>query len=169
MKLRSLFKITFLCLLPSIALLFIARSYWRPLAERFLASTEALAAIRDSEVPRRLAWTGIWIALALYLLAAVNHFLSPELARRRQTKELPALLRDLIRYGLFVRGGDRPDDLRDVAPLGALGIGGVVLGLALRETLSTPSRAALLAEQPFSQATGSDRDRVEGVVEHITG
>jgi small-conductance mechanosensitive channel/CRP-like cAMP-binding protein len=174
MKLRSLFKITFLCLLPSIALLFIARSYWRPLAERFLANTEALTAIRDSEVPRRLAWTGIWIALALYLLAAVNHLLSPELARRRQTKELPALLRDLIRYGLFVFAAAivlRTIWGEDVAPLlGALGIGGVVLGFALQETLSNFfAGLALLAEQPFSQGDWIRiGDRVEGVVEHIT-
>jgi len=87
---------------------------------------------------------------------------------------MPALLRDLIRYGVFTLlvalilralWGDR------VTPLiGALGIGGVVLGFALQETLSNFfAGLAILADQPFAQGdwvqVGSNP---EGKVEHIT-
>ena len=100
--------------------------------------------------------------------------LSPEMAHRRGKPEMPALLRDLIRYGTFIflaaiilraLWGDK------VTPIiGALGIGGVVLGFALQETLSNFfAGLALLAERPFAQGDWIRvGDNAEGIVEHIT-
>ncbi len=169
MKLRAFLNVLFLCLLPSLALVFFAQVYWPPIVERTWPGTSSLVS-----TPRHVAWTAVWLSVSLLFLLVVSYLLSPERALRRSRKPVPALLRDLIRYGLFVLcvaivlkavWGE------EVAPLiGALGIGGVVLGFALQETLSNFfAGLALLAEQPFSQGDWIKiGDRVEGLVEHIT-
>jgi small-conductance mechanosensitive channel/CRP-like cAMP-binding protein len=122
----------------------------------------------------RVAWTCFAIAASLLGIAVVGYWLSPEFARRRGKIEPPHLLRDLVRYGLFIVSVAMV--LRfvwgeDVSPLiGALGVGGVVLGFALQETLSNFfAGLALLLEKPFSQGDWIKiGDKVEGSVEHIT-
>jgi small-conductance mechanosensitive channel/CRP-like cAMP-binding protein len=154
---RSLLKVTFLALIPSIAILIIIEEYWKP-----------------HPVAPLIARTFFGVAIALLFLSFVGHFLSPERAIKTGRTPMPDLLRDLIRYGVFLLAfavilkavwGE------EVAPLiGALGIGGIVLGLALQETLSNFfAGLSLLAEKPFAPGDWIRiGDRQEGQVEHVT-
>ncbi|MBI4602962.1 MAG: mechanosensitive ion channel, partial [Planctomycetes bacterium] len=165
---RSLVKIAAFCIIPSLA--FLAATYLDGLAARLALDR---ISITDPAL-RNLAITCLLISLSLVGIALVGHLLSPELARRRGKPEPPALLRDLVRYGLFILlvaiilrlvWGE------DVTPiLGALGVGGVVLGFALQETLSNFfAGLALLLEKPFAPGDWIRiGDKAEGSVEHIT-
>lgn len=124
--------------------------------------------------PWRIGYTLLSIALALLAMVVVGHWLSPARARRKGRPEMPALLRDLLRYGILVVAvavtlrwiwGEQVDPI-----IGALGIGGVVIGLALQETLSNFfAGLAVLAEKPFRPGDWIRiGDRVEGRVEHVT-
>ncbi|HVR72783.1 MAG TPA: mechanosensitive ion channel family protein [Planctomycetota bacterium] len=167
MRRRALLKILFLCLLPSAGLLAVA--YVPGLRERV-----GLGGVSE-EFLRGIAQSCFWISASLLLISLVNHlFFSPEMAKRRGRQEPPALLRDLIRYGLFIISiavvlrviwGEQVTPI-----LGALGVGGVVLGFALQETLNNFfAGLALLLEQPFTRGDWIRiGDRTEGVVEHIT-
>jgi small-conductance mechanosensitive channel/CRP-like cAMP-binding protein len=165
MRKTSFAKIVFLLVLPIVAGIVVIDIYFPEL--------------RDPEgkyggVPWKVALTALWISLAMAAVSVVSYLLSPEMAHRRGKAEMPALLRDLIRYGVFVflaavilraLWGDK------VTPIiGALGIGGVVLGLALQETLSNFfAGLALLAEKPFAHGDWVRiGDKPEGQVEHVT-
>jgi small-conductance mechanosensitive channel/CRP-like cAMP-binding protein len=168
---RSLLRVTFLVLIPAVALLFVVERYWPDVARRFGLLDQRGA---PYPVPPLLARTLLGVAIALILLSFVGHFLSPERAIRRGRPPMPDLLRALIRYGVFLVAfavilktvwGE------EVTPLiGALGIGGIVLGLALQETLSNFfAGLSLLAEKPFAPGDWIRiGDRLEGQVEHVT-
>jgi len=96
-----------------------------------------------------LAGAGVIVGLGL-----IGGFLTPMNFRKWFGREVPSLLLDVTRYVLIIIAvavilkvvwGE------DVAPLiGALGIGGIVLGLALQEPLGNFFHGlAMLAEQPF--------------------
>ncbi len=170
MKLRSILKVFLFCLTPSAAILYFAPR-WPGFAQAYLPSMPELA---SEKIPKNIGWTGICVSGVFALVAVLGHFLSPEYAAKRSRRAMPALLRDLIRYGIFafcvalilhfVWG-------ESVTPIfGALGIGGVVLGFALQETLSNFfAGLALLLEQPFAQGDWIKiGDKAEGEVEHIT-
>ncbi len=122
----------------------------------------------------RTAQTVLAAAAVILGLGVINLFFTPQAIRRRGGREVPALLIDVARYLIiiisvavilhYVWGGQ-------IAPIiGALGVGGVVLGLALQETLSNFfSGLAILADKPFSIGDwiriGEGR---EGEVEHMT-
>lgn len=170
MKLSSLFKILFLLVIPSAALV-VGAPYWQDLVS---GGADWMGPFSQAERIRNIGWTGLWLGAAFSLVWGVGYLLSPQRAQTRGRRPMPALLRDLIRYGIFVFcaalilrhfWGDT------VAPIfGALGIGGVVLGFALQETLSNFfAGLALLLEQPFQQGDWVRiGDRPEGEVEHIT-
>jgi small-conductance mechanosensitive channel/CRP-like cAMP-binding protein len=174
MKKRSFLKVFIFFLLPSIGLLLFLQ-YWPALADGYFPGLKtADGRYLYLEESQKIAKTFFWISLALVFVSLVSYFLSPEFSRQRFKVEVPGLLRDLIRYGIFVLAialvlkaiwGD------EVTPIiGALGIGGVVLGFALQETLSNFfAGLALLLEQPFQQGDWVRiGDRLEGTVEHIT-
>ena len=116
-----------------------------------------------------LAVVGVGMALGI-----LNRVLSPERLRVLLKRETPQLLRDVARYVILILAvtvilngiwG------QDVAPvISALGIGGIVLGLALQETLSNFfSGLAILAERPFSIGDWVMVGQgIEGRVEHVT-
>ncbi len=161
---RSFFKILFFLLVPSVAALLFVYYYWT----RFFPN------LPPNKTAEHIAETLVGLSAALLFISLVSGLLSPEFSRRHFKVEVPQLLRDLIRYGLFIviaalilnqiwEGVLTP-------VVGALGIGGVVLGFALQETLSNFfAGLALLLEQPFSQGDWIRiGDRAEGQVEHIT-
>lgn len=173
---RQLLKGLLVYLLPAAALLAVVQVYW----PRFAGWLESYwsGAVDDqglpNPIPEKIAWSVFALALTVVFVQFVGGLYSPERARRRGRPEMPALLRDLIRYGLFVLSfaivlkwiwGD------EVAPIiGALGVGGIVLGFALQETLSNFfAGLALLAEKPFVHGDWIQiGERAEGQVEHIT-
>ena len=171
MKLRSILKIALYCLLPSVAVILLAQP-WRDFATTYFPQLGELAT--NPVVARNLGWTGVWVAAALFLATLLGYLLSPERAVRRNRRAMPALLRDLIRYSVFVFVVAMVLHFvwgESVAPIfGALGIGGVVLGFALQETLSNFfAGLALLLEQPFTQGDWIKiGEKAEGEVEHIT-
>ena len=172
MKKRSFLKVFLFFLLPSIGFLILVH-YWPALVDLYFPRLKT-ADVRYITLAQKTAETLFWVSVALVFVSLVSYFLSPEFSRQRFKAEIPSLLRDLIRYGLLALAvalvlkaiwGD------EVTPLiGALGIGGVVLGFALQETLSNFfAGLALLLEQPFQQGDWVRiGDRMEGTVEHIT-
>jgi small-conductance mechanosensitive channel len=122
----------------------------------------------------KIAQTLLGLSLVLICLWLIGYLLSPERASVRGRTAMPGLLRDLIRYGFFLIAfvyilnavwGE------GITPLiGALGVGGIVIGLALQETLSNFfAGLALLAEKPFAPGDWIRiGDRPEGQVEQIT-
>ena len=169
-------KILILLVLPSAVLLYIVSRWSKELAED-LRPTLGLDDGQAASLTVGLfkgAKTIFWLSISIVVVSVLSYFLSPELARRRGKHPMPALLRDLIRYGAFIFCAAlilRWVWGEGVTPLiGALGIGGVVLGFALQETLSNFfAGLALLAEQPFDLGDWVRiGDKPEGQVEHIT-
>jgi small-conductance mechanosensitive channel/CRP-like cAMP-binding protein len=172
MNVRSHLKPALL-FLASLGLLYVGRFHWSAIVEAVFPATIA-ADWRGSDVPYKLAWSGLWISVALVFATLIGHLLSPEFTRKHARQEMPALIRDLVKYGALIFSvafilrliwGDH------VSPIiGALGVGGVVLGFALQETLSNFfAGLALLAEKPFAhQDWIRIGDKAEGAVENIT-
>jgi small-conductance mechanosensitive channel/CRP-like cAMP-binding protein len=168
---QSLLRVVVLALLPAVAVVLVVDAYWPDVARRLAVLDQAG---QPHPIPPLLARTFLGIAIALVLLSFVGYFLSPQRALKVGRTPMPDLLRGLIRYGLFLLAfavilkavwGE------EVAPLlGALGIGGIVIGLALQETLSNLfAGLSLLAEKPFAPGDWIRiGDRQEGQVEHIT-
>jgi small-conductance mechanosensitive channel/CRP-like cAMP-binding protein len=162
----TILKILLLCLLPSCGLYAVVRR--EGLAERLFLGRIPI------EILDKTARTCVWISVGMLGIAIVGYLLSPGRAAARRKPEPPALLRDLVRYGLFIILVAMTLRLiwgENVTPLlGALGIGGVVLGFALQETLSNFfAGLALLLEKPFAQGDWIRiGEKEEGVVEHIT-
>jgi small-conductance mechanosensitive channel/CRP-like cAMP-binding protein len=173
---RSLLKIALILLfslLPSLAFLVFIQVYGSDVLGEYWKELKDPALLHDS-VPWKVGMTFLGISVTLILLTFVGFFLSPDFHRKRFQREMPALLRDLIRYVIFVLAialilkwvwGEGVTPL-----LGALGIGGIVLGFALQETLSNFfAGLALLAEQPFRPGDWVRiGEHLEGTVEQIT-
>ena len=109
------------------------------------------------------------VSLALSFTVAVVFGAAPEGTARANT---PKLLRDLIGVIVVILGGVVILSAvwgQDVAaPFAALGIGSVVIGLALQETLgNVMSGIALLMERPFGEGDWVEIGGVEGRVEEI--
>jgi small-conductance mechanosensitive channel/CRP-like cAMP-binding protein len=116
-----------------------------------------------------LAAAGVFLGMGI-----LNLVFTPSAFRRWLGRDVPGLFLDVARYLIIVLAVAvilKSVWQEDVTPLiGALGIGGIVLGLALQETLSNFfSGLAILAERPFSIGdwikVGDGR---EGQVEHVT-
>ncbi len=133
-----------------------------------------LFAVDPASTMYRVAQTVLAAAGVVLALGLLNLLLTPVSLRRWFGRDIPSLLLDVARYVLIIIAvavilkvvwGE------DVTPLiGALGIGGIVLGLALQEPLGNFFNGlALLGERPFSIGdwirVGDGR---EGQVEHIT-
>ena len=148
-----------------------AQNLLLPMAVLFLFAVTVLEAEAGSLAPRVLLT--ITLLSALYVLLAfvaevVFGAAPPDTVRART----PKLLRDIVIVLLVFVGGAIVLATvweQDVAGLvTALGVGSIVLGFALQETLgNVMSGIALLMERPFSEGDFVEIDNVEGTVEEI--
>jgi small-conductance mechanosensitive channel/CRP-like cAMP-binding protein len=144
---------------PALIYLLIVITFWRPASDT---------------TPLKIAKTALAAAAVVLGMGILNLFLAPPVLRRWLGRDVPGLLIDVVRYLLIVVAVAivlQTVWKEDVTPLiGALGVGGIVIGLALQETLSNFfGGLAILAERPFSIGdwirVGEGR---EGQVEHVT-
>ena len=103
----------------------------------------------------RLAKTAFWLAALLALLTLVNDTLFGGRSRAEMRERVPKLFRDLARVTLVVIGGalvwQNVWGQEIGGTLTALGLGGIVVGLALQEPLGNiVSGLMLLVERPLS-------------------
>ena len=143
-----------------------------PMVALYLASTFVVNLGSEQHHWSRVLLTiaglsGIYVALTF--IAEVIFGAAPEGTLRSRT---PKLLRDIV---IVISVGAGAASLlavvwdQDVAALfTALGVGSIVLGLALQETLgNVMSGIALLLERPFSEGDFVEIDSVEGTVKEI--
>ena len=102
----------------------------------------------------RLLETALWIAALFAALSALNVFVFREAEEGSWRERVPGLFLDLLRLFVVALGGVLVLSVvwgRDVGGLlAALGVGSIVLGLALQDTLgSLMSGIAMLFERPF--------------------
>src|SRR6187200_3223675 len=100
MNVRSHLKPALL-FLASLGLLYVGRFHWSAIVEAVFPDT-IVADWRGSDVPYKLAWSGLWISVALVFATLIGHFLSPEFTRKHARQEMPALIRDLVKYGALI-------------------------------------------------------------------
>ena len=156
---------------PSEPVLRGARNLFAPLLAAWLV-VDRVAALPPDHPLARLTLTAVLMAgvsLALSFTVAVVFGAAPEGSARANT---PKLLRDLVAVIVIILGGVVILSAvwgQDVAaPFAALGIGSVVIGLALQETLgNVMSGIALLMERPFGEGDWVEIDGTEGRVEEI--
>lgn len=107
------------------------------------------------QTPLRIAQTVLWVLLIHVVLQLANQLLLAREQDETNRAHVPKLLRDLIRFALVALGAALVLSTVWGADLGgvvaALGVGSIVLGLALQDALGNLfSGLALLIEQPFA-------------------
>ncbi len=107
------------------------------------------------QTPLRIAQTVLWVLLIHVILQLANQLLLAREQDENNRAHVPKLLRDLIRFALVALGAAIVLSTVWGADLGgvvaALGVGSIVLGLALQDALGNLfSGLALLIEQPFA-------------------
>ena len=152
-----------------VALVFrVLRNVVLPLAVLFIFLTRLLEIERGS-VSVRLVETGLWVSIVYVVLLVFNVLVFENAAKESWRSRAPKLFQDLIRLLLVVIGAAIVLSVvwrQDLGGLvAALGVGSIVLGLALQETLGNlMSGIALFFERPFSVgdfiAVGDKRGRV---------
>jgi small-conductance mechanosensitive channel len=125
-----------------------------PMATLFLFVTEVLG-FGGETFPMRLVLTGLLVALLYVALSAFNVLLFEQAGGDTWRANVPKLFLDLVRLFLVFVGGALVLSIvwnRNLGGLlAALGVGSIVLGLALQDTLgSLMSGIALLFERPFT-------------------
>ncbi len=125
-----------------------------PLAVLFVFMTRLLEVERDS-VWVRLVETALWTSVVYAVLLVFNVLVFENAAQGTWRSRAPKLFQDLIRLLLVVIGAAIVLSVVWRQNLGgliaALGVGSIVLGLALQETLGNlMSGIALFFERPFS-------------------
>jgi small-conductance mechanosensitive channel len=125
-----------------------------PLAVLFVFLTRLLEIDRDS-VPVRLVETALWVSVVYAVLLVFNVLVFENAAHGTWRSRAPKLFQDLVRLLLVVIGAAIVLSVvwrQDLGGLiAALGVGSIVLGLALQETLGNlMSGIALFFERPFS-------------------
>ena len=126
----------------------------------------------DDDLWVRLAHTALWIALVAGGLSFANAVLFEGAPAGSWQARVPKLLRDLVRLALvlgaaaFIYAQVWDADLSGA--LTALGLGGLVLGLALQEPLGNLfSGIMLLMERPFEVGDEIEVGGTTGVVQEI--
>ena len=144
------------------------RNWVFPLAGLFFLLTKVLG-IEDDQLPIQLVETLAWIALIAAALSFANIVLFTDAKPNSWQANLPKLFRDLIRTVLILIGGALvlstvfDQDLGGL--IATLGIGGIVIGLALQDTLGNLfSGVALLFERPFEIGDWLEVDGEQGKV-----
>lgn len=144
------------------------RNWVFPLAGLFFLLTQVLN-IAEERLPIQLIETLAWIALIVATLSFANIVLFTDAKPNSWQANLPKLFQDLIRTILILIGGALvlstvfDQDLGGL--LATLGVGGIVIGLALQDTLGNLfSGVALLFERPFEVGDWLEVDGQEGKV-----
>jgi small-conductance mechanosensitive channel len=124
-----------------------------PIATAYLLLTQVLGVAPDA-VSARVVVTVLWIGLLYVSLTALNVFLFEQAEAGTWRARAPKLFLDLVRLLMVFVGGALILSLiwnRNLGGLlAALGVGSIVLGLALQDTLgSLMSGIGLLFERPF--------------------
>ena len=154
--------------LPVVLIFRVLRNIVLPLAVLFIFLTRLLEIERES-VSVRLVETALWVSLVYAVLLVFNVVVFENAAKESWRSRAPKLFQDLIRLLLVVIGAAIVLSVvwrQDLGGLvAALGVGSIVLGLALQETLGNlMSGIALFFGRPFSVgdfiSVGDKRGRV---------
>ncbi len=157
-----LFQIRYL-LFPAVVFFVVVRFYW-----------PGEAGASPPPLLLKIAKTVLATAVVLIGMGVLDLVFTPSTIRRIFRRDVPQLFLDVGRYLLLILAVAvilKNVWEEDVTPLiGALGIGGIAVGLALQETLSNFfGGLAILAERPFSIGDWVRvGEGVEGQVEHVT-
>ena len=140
--------------LPVVRIFRVLRNLVLPLGVLFILLTQLLEIERES-VSVRLVETALWVGLLYAVLLAFNVLVFENAAKESWRSRAPKLFQDLIRLLLVVIGAAIVLSVvwrQDLGGLvAALGVGSIVLGLALQETLGNlMSGIALFFERPFT-------------------
>jgi len=140
--------------LPVVQIFRVLRNLVLPLGVLFILLTRLLEIERGS-VSVRLVETALWVGLLYAVLLVFNVLVFENAAKESWRSRAPKLFQDLIRLLLVVIGAAIVLSVvwrQDLGGLvAALGVGSIVLGLALQETLGNlMSGIALFFERPFS-------------------
>jgi small-conductance mechanosensitive channel len=154
--------------LPVVRIFRVLRNIVLPLGVLFIFLTRLLEIERGS-VSVRLVETGLWVSIVYAVLLVFNVLVFENASENSWRSRAPKLFQDLIRLLLVVIGAAIVLSVvwrQDLGGLvAALGVGSIVLGLALQETLGNlMSGIALFFERPFSVgdfiSVGDKRGRV---------
>ena len=128
--------------------------------------------LSENTTPLRLVQTGLWLFTIHGSLTVINGLLFDSAKAGTWQANVPRLFRDLSRVFLILCGVAIVLSLVWGADLGgviaALGVGSIVIGLALQDTLGNLfSGIALLFERPFNEGDWIEVDSIIGKVIEI--
>ena len=131
-----------------------------------------IVGLSSETTPMRLVQTALWLFIIHGSLTIVNGLLFDRVKSNSWQAKVPRLFRDLSRVFLILCGAAVVFSVVWGADLGgliaALGVGSIVLGLALQDTLGNLfSGIALLFERPFSEGDWIEVDDLTGKVIEI--
>ena len=131
-----------------------------------------IVGLSPETTPMRLVQTALWLFTIHGSLTVVNGVLFDRVKSNSWQAKVPRLFRDLSRVFLILCGAAVVLSVVWGADLGgliaALGVGSIVLGLALQDTLGNLfSGIALLFERPFSEGDWIEVDDLTGKVIEI--
>jgi small-conductance mechanosensitive channel len=154
-----------------VATLRIVRNLIFPGLAVFILLNQILGLSPDT-TPMRIVQTGLWLFTIHGSLTVVNGLLFNQAKTGSWQANVPRLFRDLSRVFLILCGLALVLSLVWGADLGgiiaALGVGSIVIGLALQDTLGNLfSGIALLFERPFTEGDWIEVDSIKGKVIEI--
>lgn len=154
-----------------VATLQIVRNLIFPSLAVFILLNQILGLSPDT-TPMRIVQTGLWLFTIHGSLTVVNGLLFNQAKTGSWQANVPRLFRDLSRVFLILCGLALVLSLVWGADLGgiiaALGVGSIVIGLALQDTLGNLfSGIALLFERPFTEGDWIEVDSIKGKVIEI--
>ena len=154
-----------------VATLLIVRNLIFPSLALFILLNKILGLSQDT-TPLRLVQTALWLFTIHGSLTVINGLLFNQAKTGTWQANVPRLFRDLTRVFLILCGVAIVLSLVWGADLGgviaALGVGSIVIGLALQDTLGNLfSGIALLFERPFSEGDWITVDDITGKVIEI--
>ena len=154
-----------------VATLNIVRNLIFPCLALFILLNKVIG-LSPETTPMRLVQTALWIFIIHGSLTVVNGLLFNQAKAGSWQANVPRLFRDLSRVFLILCGLALVLSLVWGADLGgviaALGVGSIVIGLALQDTLGNLfSGIALLFERPFTEGDWIEVDSVIGKVIEI--
>lgn len=144
------------------------RNWVMPLSALFFFLTRVLD-LSETTLPIQIVETLAWVSLIVVSLSFVNTLLFTGEKLGTWQAEMPKLFRDLVRSVLIATGVaivlQAVFGVNLQGALTALGVGGVVIGLALQDTLGNLfSGVALLFERPFEIGDWLEVDGQKGRV-----
>ena len=154
-----------------VATLRIVRNLIFPSLALFILLNQVLG-LSPATTPMRLVQTALWLFTIHGSLTVVNGLLFNQAKAGSWQANVPRLFRDLSRVFLILCGIAIVLSVVWGADLGgviaALGVGSIVIGLALQDTLGNLfSGIALLFERPFTEGDWIEIDSVKGKVIEI--